>query len=145
MKNTQRFFIQGFTICMILFLMINCNSSHKNTSKFSESKALIEDFDRFYDRFHNDSLFQISRITFPLNGLNIDGLDEKNEWTEDNWPLMKTRIYDIDTNQFKTEYKKTENAFMQKFWLQDSSFGSEYRFELVGNKWFLVYAMDSNL
>lgn len=144
MKNIQRFFVQGFTIFMILFLLINCKSSQKSTSKFVESKATIEDFNGFYDRFHNDFLFQISRITFPLNGLNIDGLDE-NEWTKDNWPLMKTRIYDIDTTQFKIEYKKTKNTFAQKFWLKDSSFGSEYRFELLGNKWFLVYAMDSNL
>jgi hypothetical protein len=144
MKNTQRFFIQGFTIFMILFLLLNCKSSHKSASKSIDSKASVEDFNGFYDKFHNDSVFQLSRIVFPLKGIKINAVDE-NEWNKDNWPLMKTRIYDIDTTQFKVEYKKTENAFTQQFWLKDSAFSSEYRFELIGNKWFLVYAMDSNL
>ncbi len=144
MKNTQRIFVHGFTICLILFLLLNCKSSNKSASKFIDSKASIEDFSGFYDRFHIDSLFQISRINFPLKGVNMD-VTNKKVWTKDNWPLMKARIYDIDTSQFKIEYKKTENAFTQKFWLKDSSFGSEYRFELIDKKWFLVYAMDSNL
>jgi len=142
MKNTHRIFVHGFTTCMILFLLLNCKSSNKSASRHIES-ASIEDFSGFYDRFHTDSSFQISRIKFPLKEMNID-VTNKKEWTKDNWPLMKTRIYDIDTTQFKIEYKKTDNAFTQKFWLEDSDFSSEYRFELIGNKWFLVYAMDLN-
>lgn len=143
MKNTQRLFIQGFTILTIVFFLLNCKSSHKSVSKLIDSKASIEDFTGFYDRFHNDSLFQISRITFPLKRINSDELD-KNEWTKDNWLLMKTRIYDIDTSKFKIEYKKTKNAFTQQFWLKDSAFSSKYRFELIGKKWFLVEVVDSN-
>jgi hypothetical protein len=142
MKNTQRFFIHGLTVCLILLLLLNCKSSNKSTSKHIESTT-IEDFNGFYDRFHIDSEFQMSRIKFPLSGVKIDSTSKK-EWNKDNWPLMKTRIYDIDTTKYKIEYKKTDNAFTQKFWLEDSDFSSEYRFELIGNKWFLVSAMDRN-
>lgn len=57
---------------------------------------------------------------------------------------MKTKIYDIDTNKYKIEYKKTENSFTQKFWLENSGFSSEYRFELIDGKWYLIYALDEN-
>ena len=86
----------------------------------------------------------MSRIKFPLQGKIIQG-DQETKWSRDNWIMMKTRIYDIDTTMYKTTFKKRETSFYQKFWLENSGLSSEYRFELIGNKWFLVYALDQNL
>ena len=101
----------------------------------------MEKFDVFYNEFHSDSLFQMSRIKFPLQGQNIDGF-KKNKWTKVNWVLLKTKIYDIDTLEFKTRWEKSATSFVQKCYLEHSGFSSEYRFQLIKKKWYLTYALD---
>jgi hypothetical protein len=107
-------------------------------------KNSIEDFDKFYNRFHKDTLFQVSRIKFPLGGMFVDGFKET-QWTKKNLPTMKSKIYDIDTMQYKISFKKTEKTFTQKVWVEDSGFSTEFRFEVINNKWYLVYILDQNL
>ncbi|HPW67587.1 MAG TPA: hypothetical protein PLS84_10990 [Salinivirgaceae bacterium] len=143
--------------CLAALLVIfSCKTTKKSTSESVSSQSIKSDkieskpfskpenFDTFYDRFHTDSAFQMSRIKFPLQGKFIGG-EEEMEWSRDNWVMMKTKIYDIDTTIYKTTFKKQETSFYQKFWLENSGLSSEYRFELIGNKWFLVYALDQNL
>jgi hypothetical protein len=103
-----------------------------------------EEFPVFYERFHSDSAFQMSRIIFPLQGLRQFGKEEI-PWTADNWELMKTRIYQVDNTQFKTKIKQKKKYFEQTLWIEGTSFSSIRRFELLGNRWFLVYAYEGSL
>jgi hypothetical protein len=133
--------IQTLTfISILLTTLIGCNSKRYNQLKISASDSLTENFDEFYNRFHSDSLFQMSRIKFPLQG----GSAEDVEWTKENWNVLKTKIYDVDTSKFKIKYKRTDKKFTEKFWIENSGYWSEYRFEVIGGKWFLVYALYSN-
>ncbi len=149
---------RAITLACITALLVtfSCKTTKEGTRKFTSSESVKpdkkesrpfskpENFDKFYNRFHTDSTFQMSRIKFPLQGKIIQG-DQETKWSRDNWIMMKTRIYDIDTTMYKTTFKKRETSFYQKFWLENSGLSSEYRFELIGNKWFLVYALDQNL
>jgi hypothetical protein len=144
MKKLKKLLYSILVFLFMSLIVTNCNSIRKSAIRNSLKGAAIEDFDKFYRHFHTDSLFQMSRIRFPLEGLIVDGSGEK-RWTKGNWTLMKTKIYDIDTTKFKIDYKKSDKTFIQKFWLENSGFSSEYRFELVNNKWYLVYALDQNL
>lgn len=128
----------------IIPLMTNCGIFHSMQSKPSVTKGSAENFDSFYDKFHADSAFQMSRIMFPINGLKVDSNGAK-QWSVENWTVLKTKIYDVDRTQFKTEFSRTEERFIQKFWVENSGYSAEYHFELVGKKWFLVYARDTNL
>jgi hypothetical protein len=103
-----------------------------------------EEFPVFYERFHSDSAFQMSRIIFPLQGLRQFGMEEI-PWTADNWELMRTRIYEVDTTQFKTKVKLKKKYFEQTLWIEGTQFSSKRRFELLGNRWFLVYAYEGSL
>ncbi|MCL6258435.1 DUF4348 domain-containing protein [Aquiflexum sp. TKW24L] len=103
-----------------------------------------EEFPIFYERFHSDSAFQMSRIMFPLEGLRQYGMEEI-PWTADNWELMRTRIYQVDTLQFKTKVKHKKKYFEQTLWIEGTNFSSMRRFELLGNRWFLVYAYEGSL
>mgnify|MGYP007113032851 CR=1 FL=1 len=123
------------SLCFTLVVLSGCSSAK---SKAAHSKKNIEDFDRFYDKFHQDGAFQMSRLKFPLQG--HDGVG--NKWTKTNWTLMKGRIYEVDKSQYKVEYKKTDKSFFQKVWIENSGFNSECRFELIDNKWYLVYALE---
>jgi hypothetical protein len=124
-------------ISLAVCCFISCNSGR---SKVSNTAKIIEDFDQFYEKFHKDSAFQMSRLKFPLQGHNEFG----NKWTVDNWDIMKSKIYEVDKSQFKVEFKKTEKIFFQKVWIDGSGFSSECRFELVNGKWFLVSALEHN-
>jgi len=128
----------------VLISLTNCKSVRNTSLKESEKKSSVENFDEFYGRFHTDSIFQMSRIKFPLKGIKVDWEGEK-KWSVKNWITLKTQIYDIDTMQFKTEYLKTDHSFMQKFWIEDSGYSSEYRFHVINKKWYLVYANEQNL
>ena len=134
----------GLITVAVVILMTSCKSSKSNSTKDFVNKSSIENFDEFYNRFHTDSLFQMSRIKFPLKGVKVDWEGEK-KWSEENWITMKTKIYDVDTSQFKTEYKKTDESFTEKFGIEDSGYFSEYRFNLIHKKWYLVYANEQNL
>ena len=118
--------------------------SSTTTAVTPKKKAKVEDFDKFYDRFHADSAFQMSRIKFPLKGASTN-LDKSTPWTPQNWQMLRTRIYDVDKNQYKVKYSKTETSFTQKVWVDGGGFSNECRFELIDEKWFLVYMNDENM
>lgn len=134
MKNLIAFSI------IILLTFISCDKS-RTQEKMNVSNFSIENFDSFYDKFHKDSLFQISRLKFPLKGAPDRG-DINEKWTKENWHILKTKIYDVDTTQYKVSYEKHEKSFIEKVWLEDSGFSFEYKFELIDNKWFLVSAFE---
>jgi hypothetical protein len=125
-------------------LLTNCHSTKEHTKSSASDKNSGEDFDKFYERFHKDSVFQVSRLKFPLGGMSIKG-GEKILWTKDNMPLLKTKIYDVDTTQYKVTFRKTEKTFTQKVWIENSEFSSEFKFELINKKWYLVYVLDQDL
>lgn len=124
-----------------VILITGCGIFGKDKKKETSE---IENFDRFYDKFHRDESFQMSRIDFPIEGKMVDNGQEYT-WTKENWMPMKVKIYDIDPADFKTTYDRQPTAFYQKFWTEDAGFFAEYRFELRENKWYLVYAKDVNL
>lgn len=137
-----------FASCVLLF-MSSCSNKITKSNIDNSSISHSENFDSFYDKFVSDSLFQLSRIKFPLEGQNIDESEMENwnheDWNRDNWQLMKTKIYDVDTTQFKVDYKKEDKQFNGKIWIDNSGFDMEFKFELIENKWFLVYFLNQNL
>ena len=136
MRTIKEFLFVG--TCFVFLLTTGCKTS-KNAISGS-----FEDFDQFYDRFHLDETFQMSRIIFPLEGSSEDASGERT-WTPENWMPLKVKIYDVDTSVYKVEYSKNNDSFIQRFWLPGTGFKAEYRFQLKDGKWYLVYASDSNL
>jgi phosphate-selective porin len=135
-------FIQFLFFSALLFSAFSCKTGKKTAT--DKAGASIENFDQFYNRFHSDEDFQMSRIRFPIEGLNIDG-NQTTTWNKNNWAVLTVRIFDIDKKKFKTTHKKTDNSFEQKVWIEDSGFLAEHKFKLIGKKWYLVYAYDQNL
>lgn len=138
-------------IIEVLFLIgisISCNPvvPHKETNNQTESNELksVENFDQFYDRFHSDSSFQITRMKIPLKGTRFDG-EKEIKWSKDTLPFLSIRIYDVDTTEYKVSFKKTETEFIEKVWLEYSGFWCEYKFELIDNKWYLASAVEHDL
>ena len=55
------------------------------------------------------------------------------------------RLMQIDTTEFKIDFKRTKTSFFEKCIIKESGFSSEFGFKLMGKKWYLVYALDKNL
>jgi len=140
MKET--FKILRIFAAISLLMIISCDKSREHV-KVHNSEATIENFDTFFDKFHKDSLFQLSRIKFPLNGGPGNG-QINDEWTKENWRMLKTKIQDVDTTQFKVSYRKLEQSFIAKVWLENSGFSCEYKYEIMNNKWYLVAAFEQD-
>jgi len=142
MKTLTKYLYLMLLFTSILFSFTDCKSIRVNSSNVL-ARTFGENFTKFYDRFHKDSVFQMSRIKFPLSGMSADGSGEKN-WDKKNWRVMRVKIYDVDTAQFKVYFKKTEKVFIQKVWIANSGFSSECRFELIDRRWYLMYVLDQN-
>lgn len=138
--NAMKTRIWDVFLLFLVLAAISCSS----TKKGQKDNEGIENFDQFYNRFHSDEDFQMSRIRFPIEGLNIDG-NQTTTWNKTNWAVLTVRIFDVDKKKFKTTHKKTDNSFEQKVWIEDSGFLAEHKFKLIGKKWYLVYAYDQNL
>jgi hypothetical protein len=144
----MRLMIKFLSLILIIVLttviLTNCHSTRESSKRNVLIKDSGENFDKFYDKFHKDSLFQMSRVKFPLGGMSLDGFTIT-QWTKDNLPLMKSKIYDVDTTEYKVTFNKTEKTFTEKVWIQNSGFSWECRFELIDKRWYLVYVLASNL
>jgi hypothetical protein len=142
MKNTV------FFLSLIIFC-ISCNAQTKN-----------ESFESFYDKFLNDSSFQINRIVFPLPGgylsagdripsdvakeLGIEVEEEKEYyWEKDGWIALKK--IDLDTTIYKTEIKRINDSVVHvRDYIKASGFEVIGHYKQKENKWYLVYYDESN-
>lgn len=144
MKNHYRQVLAFLVFFNVIFAFSDSFAQGKPKGMVKIQGTPPEEFPVFYERFHSDSAFQMSRIIFPLQGLRQFGKEEI-PWTADNWELMRTRIYQVDTTQFKTKIKQKKKYFEQTLWIEGTKFSSKRRFELRGNRWFLVYAYEGSL
>lgn len=111
----------------------------------SISSNYSENFEEFNRQFHSDSIFQLSRINFPIEGKLIEGFDKQN-WTSKNWELMKIPVSEKSSlRNYKHSVRKTEDFVIEKFWIDNSGFHFERRFKKIDGKWFLIYYNDVNL
>ena len=119
----------------ILFVIGGCKLFNKSSK--------IEDFPEFNKKFHHDTLFQLSRVDFPINGFFIDNNNEVS-WTRDNWKIHKTPVGETQEGEYQVEVIKKDNLVIEKIWIENSEFYVERRFKKIDGKWYLVYFKDIN-
>ena len=142
-------FILGF---MIFLIFLSCKSRETQTSlndtnvnaKYDNFKFQFKDFESFYEKFISDSIYQISRTKFPIKGC-YEGLDDKREWTKDNWPLMKWDLrQEIKETSDSLVIEQYENKFFFGSYCRGCGFSFEMEFEKTDNEWFLTYRQENN-
>ncbi|MEN2398584.1 hypothetical protein GKZ90_0002235 [Flavobacterium sp. MC2016-06] len=144
MKYSRLVILAAFT-----FVLVCCNKSQEKSNLDIQSKKIenikAENFDAFNAKFHSDSVFQISRVDFPIEGTHVSGFERYN-WTRKNWQFLPVPV--SEKNEFQ-EYQhtlvKTDTLITEKFWIPDSGFEVERQFKLIDKKWFLIYYNDINL
>jgi hypothetical protein len=128
-------------------LLPSCVDNHETTINI---KNQSESFQIFYKRFTSDSIFQLSRVSFPLKGHYMDndiaGTVEEDTyiWTKQNWRI----IHHIDKSK-KDQYKITENISDSLAIIKtegiDENFIFEETYKKINGKWFLITLTDLSM
>lgn len=153
-------------LLLISFLFINCKNesikpNSKNTAKpktesikteKSASKIIDENFEAFLKDFSRDSIFQISRVKFPLKVKEID-LESMEEIKENKSgfkerTISKSEYTKLDFTYPKDALTRELDRYSQKNILKnnlmtveirgiDNGLYSDFYFEKIDGKWFL--------
>lgn len=144
-----------FTLWGITLALHSCSpvNKEKNIQASTEKKAekptvkkkdsaMTENFDSFFEKFKTDSLFQLSRIVFPLK--TIETLEEgqsaklltKDKWTYSNFSQIKKLIIN----------KTTIDSFNESvlFSIEDTGIQTTYYFKNKNGLWKLTYTLDES-
>ncbi|MDP4202922.1 MAG: DUF4348 domain-containing protein [Bacteroidota bacterium] len=112
--------MKQISVIILSLLLFNCTGK-VNKSMYTQyndaTNILNEDFDKFYNYFVNDSLFQISRVIFPIKGVMICPPENINDtlladtnviFERKNWRHFKNIA--IDVAQFDKEYRSRNDS-----------------------------------
>ncbi len=130
----------------IIYVALSCNGeSKKNIIPETTKYQKLESFGEFNSKFHSDSIFQISRIKFPIGGKYVDDVENKN-WTPKNWNFQRTEVSEKNEyKDFEHSLSKSDTLIVEKFWLKNSGFKAERKFRRINGKWFLIFYNEVNL
>lgn len=128
-------------IILVLFAFSACKQhpSNPKDSEVSNSSGLPEDFLDFYDKFHSDSLYQVSHIVFPLEGNNYneDNIAEVKIWTDKNWIHHKS--FDDSGGTFTRSYTEFGGIITEKITDDRNISSMERRFSKIQGEWNLIF------
>ncbi len=103
--------------------------------------SLPSDFHRFYDRFHTDSLFQMSRVVFPLSGVVQEGdtvltLVAK-KWLKEDWKMHKS--FNNHGGTFERTFTNTGGIVIETIVGNGGMFSLEKRYSKLAGDWHLIW------
>lgn len=151
------------SIALIAFCSYNVQvAAQKNThlTEFQKENRIVtikgtEDFGQFLKVFYTDSLFQMSRIVFPLKGernidvpitaTNVMGDSIIDGWEKKEWRMLtdtyfpsKDTVITIDNERYVRKIKKGNETAVIDTYIEDSGFSVKEVFALKKKKWYLV-------
>lgn len=146
--------IKSSYIFTILVLTFGCNSGDSTAPKIGDSSVVAnlktvavvseENFEMFFKKFDSDSVFQRSRIQFPLK---YETLGDEGDPSTIKY-ISKNDIYHIGLHKLKepkmTSAKKvTDSSKVEiQFRIEDTGYEKNLFFAKRDKKWFLVAVND---
>ena len=142
-KINLKFFFNFVILFSFLFSVMACKQ--KNNLSDTEKKELPPDFVTFYAKFHNDSIFQLAHIQFPLPGFpsQVDSIANNFQWTKETWRMHRTENFS-DTLFTRTFEMPLPNCVNETVVLKNTPLGTFRRFYKRDNDWFLIFYADMN-
>jgi hypothetical protein len=103
----------------------------------------LQDFPAFYERFHEDSTFQLERITFPLQGLperadSITLARNNFRWSKESWIIQQP--FDLSNSEFEQEFLPiSDDLIIEKLSHKKWGLAITRRFARLDDGWHLIY------
>jgi len=138
----------------IFLVFINFNSCSSSTAKKDSLPAVKnvpvtsndkgEDFDTFFKKFKLDSVFQVSRIKFPLKlTISSDDGDTTRFIPKSSWKYISFTASKKEKGIIKKIHVKADEVNVQ-YTIEDSGIEVEHFFFNVNGKWWLTFAKDES-
>jgi hypothetical protein len=127
-------------ILAVIGFICSCTQKQQNNPQSDEAlKGLPEGFSEFYQKFHEDSLYQLDHILFPFQSRKYETKDMYTTytWQREDWKIHKA----LDKNQegFEREYMLVDSQYLKEIiYLKAGGFGLERRFAYLDTAWYLV-------
>lgn len=125
------------------------NIANENTqpqkSTLYKSSISKENFDVFFSKFSSDSLFQSSRIKFPLRNEIYNS--DNNEYEVSNIHIEKWKFVNIKklpSNYIRKLSNKDVFKYVLNIQILDTGVNVDYIFMALNGKWILVNIIDSS-
>ncbi len=140
-----------FLLYFVLILAFMSCKGGSNQKIHGENKVeadtslnqLPRDFMEFYVKFHQDSIYQMNHISFPLEGA-ISASETKNDsmipykWRKDKWQLHHE--FDSYNNIFVRKfYVFSDDLIIERITGVNDLFQMERRFGKLSDGWNLIY------
>ncbi|MGB1217878.1 MAG: hypothetical protein ACPG5P_08365 [Saprospiraceae bacterium] len=144
-SNKSKLFL-GIVILLLvvwaaLYFMNKKNEGAENPN-ISET-----DFDAFYQKFHSDAEFQLSRIDFPLQGMPgmADSLMMSKPffWEKEDWKILHTIDWDTVTG-YNRRFEDTGLDMINEFICTPDMFCIKRRLAKKEDGWHLIFYSDMN-
>jgi len=143
------------SLLFFYFLSQSCHFSRNEgineQVKLSHTKSKEEKFDEFHKLFYSDSVFQMSRVIFPLASDVIDSSTNVVEepttpvLTKQNWVMMRNdyfikndSIASIDGRIYKRKIERINSQIIETVYIENSGFRETLTFSLKNSKWYLT-------
>ena len=140
-------FVIGVTTTALFFMVWMRKEKNQITTTPNDTTELVQtlpkDFNEFYQKFHQDSLYQMAHITFPLEGIPIQA--DSSTIVSGNFRFQKSdwrmhRDFDSSLGEFhKSISKITDGLIIEQITHDNGQFGMQRRFAKIGNEWNLIY------
>lgn len=142
MKLKYIFFIT-FLSLLIIASCKNTNSEEEVSIQAKDFKSLPIDFQEFYIKFHTDTSFQYTHVSFPMQGHIIHKHPEGDTiesvtWTKKNWRIHER--FDTNNKAFKQDFQLvSDNAIFESITGLEGMFRIEKRYAKLSDGWNLIY------
>jgi len=137
-KNIGFYVSRLLTCSFILLLFLACKPKvQQDESAVSEVEVveLDREFVDFFEMFHEDSLFQLAHIKFPLARSKQDSIQVP--WTKENWVMH--RPFSDFGGKFKRDFTVMGKLVIENIIDANGFFSMERRFAKLIDGWTLIY------
>jgi hypothetical protein len=150
-KINYIWFIKTIFLAVIAMFFSCNNQSTENKTSSEEDKLEKENFNEFYKHFETDSIFQLSRIKFPLKGYYMDETrefdstinhDENKDnyvWSLKDWQLSKLKHLISMDSSFNIKYYYSDSLTRVNRRVKDSGCEVKEEYLLKDGKWYLSH------
>lgn len=137
-------------IIFTAFLALSVFSCRNRETSPAEEQLPSEyqDFVEFYERFHQDSAYQMEHIIFPLEGLPREAdsttiASGSFRWKKEDWRIQ--RPFNLESSSFEQQLAPvSEDLIIEKITHKMGDMGMQRRFARLGEEWYLIYYADLN-
>lgn len=134
------------TILLAAFLITSCTEEKKKTEQPKAQTNQAESFDNFFEKFSADSVFQKSRIKFPLVSQTYDIDSDKDVMST----VEATKWEFFNIKQLKQEKRyifkisREKEQYIVNVTMEDTGVYVDYIFEQQSGKWTLTKIADQS-